>query len=149
MLTRTKPVRRQSAERAAERREYAKRRKAYLAAHPFDQVAIALFGLDEATIIRAGEGRGFVEWAVGHDGVAKIWRSDQIHHRLKCHGARLNDERWWMATNLGSHEFIENNKGFAREHGFLLPIQANADGEWGDGQKALPTEAFMRARAGK
>ncbi len=107
-------------------------------------VAIARFGLDEAEVIALGRGcSAWVTVPAAGGGDFMIGRSDQIHHRNKGRGARLNDERWWMATALTSHDYVEDHKEWARAEGYLLPFQADADGRWGDGNQALETPALM------
>lgn len=135
--------------RASERREYSERKAAYLAAHPFDQIKIALCGFDEEKVLARAVGLDRRNASGIFFEGQMIPVSDQIHHRNKGRGARLNDERWWMSTSTASHDVIENRKSWAREHGFLLPIQADADGNWGAGFRALETPEFMKARAGK
>lgn len=99
-------------------------------------VYIARTGLDEQEVI-AKNGR-----------IGGFWvpRSTQVHHRAKRNGDRLNDERWWMAVCRESHDDVEKNKGWAREEGYLLPIQADADGRWGAGNQALETPALMTSK---
>lgn len=128
-----------STQRRKERAEYNRRRLAFLALHPFDQIYIARYRLDEQEVI-AGNGRigGF-----------RVPRATQIHHRNKATNARLNDERWWMATSLGSHNDVENAKGWARTEGYLLPIQADPEGRWGDGNQAETTAELLARRAKK
>jgi len=133
----SKPIPRSTPKRASERAKYRRQIAVYLEAHPFDQIFIAMHGLHEATII-ANMGC----YRVGHR-VFQVPRSDQIHHRNKGRGARLLDERWWMATSGWSHELVEAKKDWAREQGYLLPIQADADGRWGADIQALTTPALM------
>ncbi len=134
-------------ERAAQKREYAKRLALYLFAHPLDMVTIFMHRFDEAEVIFAARdwwrGKPFV-----YRGITIQW-SDQVHHRNRGRGARLNDERWWLATALASHQFVELNAGLARQLGLLLPAQADAEGRWGDGNQALPTPELMKARAAR
>lgn len=132
--TKLRPV---SKRRSTERKDYNRLKAEYLEAHPFDQIYIAIRGLNEDTIIRSDgyfqeNGRRY-----------RVARSDQIHHRNKGRGRRLNDTRWWMATSRLSHDLVEDNKEWAREEGYLLPIQADAEGGWGDGNQALETPALM------
>ena len=139
-MKRHTPMNRISPKRRQQRGQYARKREEYLIVHPYDQVWIARNGLDEALVIEVS---GFVRI---NGTLCHCPRSDQIHHRNKGRRDRLNDERWWMATSIASHDFIEHNKEQAREEGFLLPIQADADGKWGDGNQALPTPEFMEAK---
>lgn len=132
--------------RAAERREYAKRKAAYLLAHPLDQIVIALHGFDEEALLASIAGLDYRFKGVLWKGCV-VHYSDQIHHRNRCYGARLNDERWWMATTMESHRFVEDHASWSRENGFLLPVQADSEGRWGNGNQALPTTEFMKARS--
>lgn len=154
MIQRKKPLRRKTplkrggpvyripkikAKRLSERREYSRAKAAYLLAHPFCQVFLARNGIDEREVMRDYSGSSGAVYFKGK----KIPWSNQIHHRNKCRGVLLNDQRWWIACCPAEHEWIENNKGTARLLGFLLPIQANAEGEWGDGNKAQTTPEMM------
>ncbi len=134
--TRAKRIPRITDERAAQRRLYNLRRLRYLAEHPFCQIVIACRGLDEAAVI-AGKG-----WVSGF----KVPRANQIHHRNKARHERLLDERWWMSASVDGHNYVEMHKRWARENGFLLPMQADADGRWGSGNQALETPAFMASQ---
>ena len=135
-LRRSGYVRHASSHRQEERTRYAHQRLAYLEAHPFCQLTIARLGLEERLVVALG-------------GISSGWivpRATEIHHRNKGRGARLLDERWWMAVSASSHEGLEANKGWARECGYLLPIQADADGKWGAGNAALPTPELLRSK---
>ena len=128
-------------ERASERRQYGKQVAAYLEAHPWCQIWIASRGLDETKLI------GDAGWCNGPKGeLICAPRSTQIHHRNKCRGARLLDERWWMAAAPASHDFVERYKSWARDEGYLLPFQADADGKWGSGNQALETSALIQSK---
>lgn len=136
--TRIKPI---SSKRSNERSQYRKQVKYYLEAHPYDQIWIAIRGLDESAVIDAGG------WYCDKDSINKrVPRSNQIHHRNKGRGERLLDVRWWMATSNFSHEQVEFNKSWAREEGYLLPIQADADGKWGSGNQALTTPELLKSK---
>jgi hypothetical protein len=128
-------------ERRRQRADYDAQRKDYLQAHPFCQIWIARYGLREAQVI-AADGRATI-----HGVPCRAPRADQIHHRNKCYGARLTDERWWMGACLDQHEWVEGDKFTARATGFLLPLEADADGRSPGGQ-ALTTPAFMAYREG-
>lgn len=127
-----------SERRRKQRAEYAPGRLAYLQAHPFCQIWIARHGFDEARVI-ADDG-----WTP--EGRAPA--ADQIHHRNKGYGARLTDQRWWMSACLREHEWVEGAKDQARALGFLLPMEADANGRSPGGAQALETPAFMAARIG-
>jgi hypothetical protein len=109
--TRLRPV---SNKRAAGLREYSKRRKAFLEAHPYCQWWLAEHGLEESDIIN-----GYV---LLPEGWTPVPRSTDVHHKNKRFGSRLNDERFWMAVSREGHEWIERHKNLAREKGYLLPI---------------------------
>ena len=134
------PMNRVSSKRRKQRAQYTQQAEAYLIAHPFDQIWIARNGLEESLVIEVS---GYVIVA---GRLCHCPRSDQVHHRNKRDGERLTDERWWMATAFESHQFVEANKNWARQHGYLLPIQADADGKWGDGNQALTTPELMEAK---
>jgi hypothetical protein len=136
-LRRTSMLSTASRSRKAQRVQYGRKAAEYLIAHPFDQIWIALRSLDEYLVIAVD---GFV---LVKGQLCRCPRSDQIHHRNKRNGERLTDERWWIATSRGSHEVVEQRKDWAREVGLLLPIQADPDGRWGDGNQALTTPELM------
>jgi hypothetical protein len=131
-------------QRAAERREYAELRERYLRDHPVCQFWIAERGLDEQIVLQqlGGNLRPGDLWWSGE----RVPFSNQIHHRNKCRRARLTDERWIMAVSQRGHDGIEGRKTWARERGYLLPIQADAEGRWGAGNQALTTPELMASR---
>lgn len=137
-----------SASRSSERAEYNRRKAAYLIAHPLDQIAIAIYGLDETNLVLQFVGKGWraIDAFSHTHGAVRIYPANQIHHRNKSRKGRLNDERWWMATVLKSHEYVETHKDWAREQGFLLPIQADSEGRWGLGNQALATPGLMESK---
>lgn len=130
------PIRRVSRARRVQNNGYTAARREYLAAHPFCQITIARQGLDEAEVVRASG------WAGG----IRVPRATAIHHRNKRDGARLTDTRWFLSTCWREHEWVEGDKQTARLLGFLLPVQADADGRWGAGNRGLPTPEFMASR---
>lgn len=152
MLQRKTPIERRtrlrsrSPRRAPAALAYRKASLEYLALHPWCQIWIARLGLDEDAVI-AQRGLVVLRNAAGVRYTECAPRSTEVHHRNKKHGLRLVDQRWWMAASRPAHDWVESNKTEARSLGFLLPIQANEDGEWGAGQRALPTPEFMKARA--
>lgn len=154
MIQRTPPLRRKTPlkrsgpikripsitqKRRSERAKYAKLREQYLDEHPFCMVFIARNGIDEREVLRDYSGSVGSVFYKGKP----IPRATQVHHRNKNRGPLLNDQRWWIACCAVEHDWIENNKSTARLLGFLLPIQANAEGEWGDGNKAQTTPEMM------
>lgn len=134
------------AERAAERANYGKQKAEYLVAHPLDQIKIAMCGFSETAVLtRAGGLTRSNAQGIFYQGQL-IQFANQIHHRNKADHARLCDQRWWMSTVLESHDLVENRKNWARDEGYLLPIQADIDGRWGAGNQALETPAFMESK---
>ena len=121
--------------------EYSKARKIYLAAHPFCQIAIAHHRLREAEVIRADGA-----WLDEEGRMQQIPRATEIHHRNRRNGVRLTDERWWMAAANMNHRLVEANPAWAREEGYLLPVNADAEGRFG-GNQALTTPQLMACRA--
>jgi hypothetical protein len=114
--------------------------------HPYCQIFIVRHGLDEREVI---ERRGLCTRTIqGKDHFFSVPRSTEIHHRNKRTGARKNDQRFWMAASRAQHEWAEENKTAARSCGISLPINADADGRWGDGSTfALTTPELMRSVA--
>jgi hypothetical protein len=144
-LKRTR-LRRTSRKRAKHDDEYRVLRTIYLSAHPLDQYALAQLGFDEEEVLQAffrgtaGVGSWFL-WRGQH-----IPPSNQVHHRNQRHGARLIDVRWFLAVSNHTHDMINNNLRLAREQGFSLPIQADANGFYGSGQRGLTTPELMRSK---
>jgi hypothetical protein len=107
-------------------------------------ITIAMLGLDEAEVLchwnRLFQNAGPIIGGV------RILRAREVHHRNKGRGARLNDQRWWMAASRQAHDNTENHKTWARAEGYLLPIQADAEGRWGDGNQALTTPELMESK---
>lgn len=135
-------VKRITPERASERREYSAARDAYLREHPVCQIWIAEHGLNEAEVL-AQVTPGVQCWFAGE----RVPFANQIHHRNKCRRARLTDFRFIMSASQFWHDQVENRKGWARENGYLLPIQADAEGRWGAGNQALTTPELLESRA--
>ena len=131
-----KPIPKQSYRRKVEQRQYAKQRAAYLLVHPYCQAWIAMHGFDENNVVDNG-------------GYLLVPRATSIHHRNKRTGSRLLDEKWWMAVCDYSHAEIEENKNWARQEGYLLPIQSDKDGKWGNGNQALTTPELMESKVHK
>jgi len=111
-----KRIRKMSKRREGANREYAIRRKRYLAEHPTCDAFHTIIG-----------------WA------ARNWKYDElamntwyfcvdpttpppsveIHHMKKPKCKYLNDESTWLAVARWSHNFIEQNKSVARDLGLL------------------------------
>lgn len=103
-----KPLKHVSKKRGAANREYAKRRKAFLAAHPMCQAWPTI-----------------LHWAMQRPGMLetlpymKWFYSEEIHHTKKPKCKYLNDESTWLAVSRWSHDWIENHKDIARKIGLL------------------------------
>jgi hypothetical protein len=130
-------MRQVSPELALERARYRRAIPAYLEAHPFCQITIALHGLDEQEVIARD----------GQIGLRRIPRANQIHHRLKRDGERLNRQEFWMSAAHGPHRWTEDNKKEARIVGILCPIEATPTGLLPAGRRCLTTPELMAARA--
>jgi hypothetical protein len=104
------PIRKVSTKRQRELREYSKKRKAFLLAHPVCQVWQACTFEQRRAIF---------------DGIEKInfpVLSCDIHHMRKPRSTYLNDESTWMAVSRQGHEWIESHKSEARARGWLFNI---------------------------
>lgn len=101
------PLKRVSAKRAEQLREYSIRRKAFLEAHPFCAVAA------EASK------KMFVNRQVGTFWMEHTPATD-IHHIRGRRDAMLLDERYWLAVSREGHDAIHQNPNKAREMGWLV-----------------------------
>ena len=103
-----------TAKRAKANREYAKRRKAFLAAHP---MCMAWTRITEH-LASCGD-----PWALSQSCLPPIgpmgWATE-IHHMRKPKRKYLNDESTWLAVSPWSHRWIEDNKSTARLLGLLF-----------------------------
>lgn len=126
--------------RAEQKRKYAEAREGYLRLHPVCQIWICEKQYDESEVVAA------------YNAGQRTFRGElmpqatQIHHRNKRHGERLLDQRWWMAVCRANHERVEANKSWARDKGYLLPINADNDGCVRDGyfqHRFAPTAGAM------
>lgn len=142
----TKRIPRISARRRRERAVYSMQNEAYLKAHPFCQITIAIRRLVEAEVIAQG---GRYSVAGERDRIYYVPRATQIHHRNKCRGARLTDDRWFMSASSEGHDQVENLKDWARQIDvqLLLPMEADADGRTPGGIQYLTTPELLEARA--
>ncbi len=141
-LSRSVGLRPRAPGKIAAHRQYLQDKAVYLAAHPFCQIHIAIFGLDEALVIeRGGKVSAGGQWFVP--------RSTDIHHRNKRDGERLLDQRWWISCCRENHDLVERCKAWARDNGLLLPIQADSEGRWGTANQALTTPEFLVFRIKK
>jgi hypothetical protein len=151
MIQRNTPLRRssrlksRSSKAQTVARLYSRDAARYLEQHPFCQIWLARNEADEEMILTAYRSSGSPSsWEFRG---TRIPRSTEIHHRNKRDGARLRDQRWWLAACREQHEWVEMNKSDARALGYLLPIQATTNGTWGDGNQGIETPAFMKAKA--
>ncbi len=116
------PLRRVSKTRAAELRVYSTRRKIFLAEHPVCEVWCAENGFAwrrPGWYARPVAGSVEVNADVLFNNYAAP-RATQVHHKNKRRRAMLLDEKFWLPVSPHNHERIENNKAWARRHGFLL-----------------------------
>lgn len=143
---RTSGLRRVCSRRQQERAEYSAAIEDYLSNHPVCQIWIARHGLDEAEVLASlGTGRFGAAYYRGE----RVPFANQVHHRNKRRLKRLVDERWFMSACQFEHDVVENHKNWARKVGLLLPMQADADGKWGDGNRALATPELIASLVGK
>lgn len=153
----TKPIRRVSKRRRAERTDYTAVRMEHFHLHPLCQLTIAKHRLVEAQVLRLfaleGGGCGIHEgepaWYYGAGPHGDIWipMATQIHHRNKCNGARLTDVRWFASTGEEMHTWVEDHKDQARAEGYLLPIEADPDGRLPNDSQCLTTDEWLAVRA--
>lgn len=114
-LRRSSPLRRVSTCRRQQLRHYETRRVEFLREHPYCQFWLAEHGIAEELAIRR---HGILRLRPGVPPL-HVPRSSTVHHRNKRRGARLLDEREWMAVSWTSHRAIEAGKRWARERGYL------------------------------
>ncbi len=139
-IRRRTPLRYKSARQKLADEDYAVARKAYLLEHPWCMIWIAMHGLEEKEVIRRGG------WCQVNGRLTKAPRASEVHHRNKCRRTRKLDQRWWMASCPGSHDYVEDNKAWARAEGYLLPLEADEDGCCPNGTRCLETPAFMASK---
>lgn len=117
-LRRQSPLRRVSPRRREQLRLYELRRPGFLREHPYCQLWLAEHGVREDHAIRQ---RGLLRFGPGLPPIF-VPRSSTVHHYAKRRGARLLDERFWMAVSWPGHRAIENDKQWARQRGYLAPF---------------------------
>jgi hypothetical protein len=88
-----------SKKRSAAMREYAKKRKAFLALHPYCEVTLAL------SIFRFA-------WS--------LRTATEVHHKAGRTGNNYLDESTWMAVSREGHRWIHDNPSEARRLGWLI-----------------------------
>lgn len=112
------PIRRVSKKRAKANRTYAALRRDYLIEHPFCQIYIKRFGLNEGEIIKMnGAYRevncGFVYWKM-------VPMAYEIHHTKHPKWKYLNDTSTWLSACRDMHMWAHNHPSEAREKGCLV-----------------------------
>lgn len=146
------PIRRMSAKRSAQSKDYTLTRHEYLEAHPLCQVSLREAGIPESVGLDSWKHILEERGVVPPGGIRIFWEgkivpislSHQIHHRNKKHGTRLTDTRWFLAVCIVMHNKIETEKSWARERGYLLDISADPDGFTPAGVQALTTDQLMK-----
>ncbi len=111
-----RPIPRVAKKRRGKNAEYARRRIAFLKAHPFCQVWIAEASLNEDGVRQRD---GLIPPDMGN---GMVPASTEIHHTKKPKAKYLNDESTWLAVCRDMHDKIEANKTWAREKGYLQNI---------------------------
>lgn len=107
-----------SQKRKREMVEYAKKRKAFLEAHPWCQVWLTENGVDENKV--APHGVAYVQ----HPDIRwvslprPVPRSTEIHHRAG-RGKNYLNEATWLAVSSEMHRRIHENPSWARAKGYL------------------------------
>ncbi len=106
-----------SAKRRKESAIYAKKRKAFLAAHPWCQWFLDKHFRDEKDVLHGliclWGGAG---WEMRE---IPVPRSCDIHHKAGRTGANYLDESTWMAVSREAHEWIHSHPKEARAKGWL------------------------------
>lgn len=117
MIRRTR-LRKVSKKRAVQLKQYSADRKEYLQKHPFCQIYMRRFGLDEAEVMKNNgvykevTTGGQVHW------IRVPWAQD-IHHTRGRVGALLLLQEYWMSASRDMHEWAHNNPTEARRIGVL------------------------------
>lgn len=148
-LRRYKRMPRVSRRRRKECASYPDFRRRQMRLHPFCQLWLIERGIGpdmERRIVAAYHDECGVLGRFTVDGEVPPL-SVEIHHRNKARGERLTDERWTMCVSREAHERIEANKDWARDQGYLLPFEADADGRTPGGEQGLTTEELMKKNA--
>lgn len=109
-------VRKVSLKRAKQLEVYRVKRKAFLLAHPYCQIWLKRNGLTEED--RALWGGRF--WHKESMTVLCAPRSEEIHHRAGRIGAKLLDEKDWLAASRPEHEWCHRSPREARALGLLV-----------------------------
>ena len=100
----------QSKKREGENREYSKRRKAFLLAHPLCEAWLVFV---DHIFDNPGGAISLIDLPSQHP------PSSEIHHMRKPRCKYLNDESTWLAVAPECHRLIESHKSTARMLGLL------------------------------
>ena len=112
------PIRRVSKKRAGANRLYAKLRKEYLEMHPWCQIFLRRFSIDEPLVAYSNGAysevtpEGNVHWF-------KVPLATEIHHSRSPKKTYLNDTTTWFSACREQHEWIKLNQSQARLQGLL------------------------------
>lgn len=94
-IQRKTPMRRVSKKRAADSRNYAKQRKAFLESNPTCQLLCA-------------EAHAYT-------------LATEVHHAAK-RGIRLNDERYWFSSCRACHDWLHSHGKESRSRGWIIDL---------------------------
>ena len=150
-LRRKKPMNRISRRRRAERAVYNPRKAAFFREHPFCMFWLMQRGIspeEEREIVHTYRHECGILGRFTINGETPPLAT-QLHHRNKGRGERLIDMRWCMTTTDAAHDWIEDHKTWAREEGYLLPLEADEDGKLPNGTTCLTTTELMAEKAAK
>lgn len=113
-LRRTR-LRRVSAKRAEQNKEYLRLRAAFLKEHPYCQIYLRVFALNEADAIASN---GWIGSEAGLGGTIVVPRATDIHH-TKGRGKYLLATATWMAASRWWHRWAHDNPQRAYELGIM------------------------------
>jgi hypothetical protein len=122
-LRRKTRLRSESPKRRAQRQDYTKLRRQYLADNPICEVWLRENGWQKIARHIYEKQTGHFTFTRGPNGLTeenKAPAATEIHHMNKRHGTRLCDTTHFLAVCRANHDRIENNKAWARREGFLL-----------------------------
>ena len=132
--------------RREQKAEYAKKAAAHLKAHPYCQIAMARFGINEKVVIE-NNGVGCMRSNDGGWEMVRLAKATEIHHRLKRWDKRLVNDSFFMSASRNAHRWAEANKSEARRLGILCPINCDPNGKMPDGSQCLTTDELLAIRA--
>ncbi len=115
-----RPLPRVTPKRAKQNREYSVKRKAFLLAHPYCQIALKRLGYSEEDAFEY-DGNIPIDWdngsgVVGHN---HIPRAQEIHHS-RGRGKYFLDESTWLAASRTEHQWAHQHPKEARAIGVLF-----------------------------